>query len=73
MSNMFSGAKENIFLENTIGSDIFFLLKFFGLKFGFLGLQKSLNLSVLLKGLLMQDWVFRLGICIDCIMFESKL
>ena len=61
MSNMFSGAKENIFLENTIVSDIFFLLKFFGLKFGFLGLQKSLNLSVLLKGLLMQDWVFILG------------
>ena len=37
------------------------LLNFFGIKLVFLGLPKISNLSVLQKGLLLQDWVFRLG------------
>ena len=34
---------------------------FFGEKISFLELQKILNQNVLQKGLLLQDWVFRLG------------
>ena len=43
---------------------IFFIKKFEKVeKTGFLGLiLRFLNLNVLHKGLLMQDWVFRLGI-----------
>ena len=37
------------------------LLNFFGIKLVFLGLPKISKLSVLQKGLLLQDWVFRLG------------
>ena len=38
-----------------------FFACFFGKKCFFLELQKILNQSVLQKGLLLQDWVFRLG------------
>ena len=33
-------------------------------KLVFLGLRRFSNLNVLHKGLLMQDWVFRLGFCL---------
>ena len=60
------------FFENAIASALksciinlkrkLFILIFFWNKTGFLGLRRFSNLDVLHKGLLLQDWVFRLGI-----------
>ena len=59
--------------ENTLGSTIKDCLInlssfesifsiFFGIKLGFLELRRFSNLNVLHKDLLMQDWLFRLGL-----------
>ena len=54
---MFSGAKKNVKFFFFL-----FLKKYFlGKNRVFLGLRKFSNLNVLHKGLLMEDWVFRLG------------
>ena len=54
---MFSGS-------NTIAFNNFLnlFLFIFGIKLGFLGLRTFSNVNVLHKGLLLQDWVFRLGV-----------
>ena len=65
--------KFEIFFENIVASalksciinlrkKIDILKKYmFGIKLGFLGLQRFSNLKLQHKGLLLQDWVFRLG------------
>ena len=58
-----------IFFENIIASALksciiniyIYIFIFFGIKLGFLGLRTFSNVNVQHKGLLLQDWVFRLG------------
>ena len=56
-----------IFFENTIASALKccimnYFKNFVGIKLGFLELRTFSNVNVLHKGLLLQDWVFRLGL-----------
>ena len=66
---MFSGSKKfNVFL-NTIASAFKSCIIPFYKNLVFLGLRKFSNLSVLHKGVLMQDWVFRLGLTLFTSMY----